>query len=324
MTLQRFAGSCVLIGMFMTLMAHLTGQDRGVSVSPSSEPSVDVLHAIVESHAYQAFELGQAADVLHLAAQGRGGRTGGPADSATTDPMAGPVVRNAPYSADAVTTVTQALGDGTRIEQSVTARFYRDSEGRVRREQTIIGLAAQPQTTITISLLPDDGSAYMLDPATRTARRVPRLGALFVRTTGQGFSVREQFAFVASPSWVTPVSVGGDRATEESLGTKQIDGVKAIGRRTTSTIPVGQIGNDRAIEITDERWESPELRLLVRSRHHDPRSGDVEYQLTNINRAEPPADLFMVPPDYTFVGPQPVGAGGRGTPGTRTGGPGGR
>ena len=69
----------------------------------------------------------------------------------------------------------------------------------------------------------------------------------------------------------------------------------------TATIPIGQIGNDRPIEITDERWESPDLKVLVLSRHHDPQTGDVEYRLTNISRGEPPPDLFMVPADYTVL-----------------------
>lgn len=76
-----------------------------------------------------------------------------------------------------------------------------------------------------------------------------------------------------------------------------------IGRRTRRTIPAGRIGNDRPIEITDERWESPDLKVLVLSRHHDPRTGDVEYRLTKITRAEPPAGLFMVPSGYTIVDP---------------------
>jgi hypothetical protein len=50
------------------------------------------------------------------------------------------VIANAPFSADATTTVTQTLGDGTKIEQKTTAKWYRDSTGRVRREQTAIGL----------------------------------------------------------------------------------------------------------------------------------------------------------------------------------------
>ena len=58
----------------------------------------------------------------------------------------------------------------------------------------------------------------------------------------------------------------------------------------------------------------PELKQIVRSLFRDPRSGDVEFQLTNINRREPPADLFQVPADYTIVGGGERGGGGRGGP----------
>jgi hypothetical protein len=95
-----------------------------------------------------------------------------------------------------------------------------------------------------------------------------------------------------------------------------------LGRKTTSTIPTGQIGNDRPIEITDERWESPELRMLVYSRNSDPRTGVVEYKLTNINRAEPPADLFTIPSDYAVNEPALPPVGGRGGRGAREAGAG--
>ncbi|OLD56105.1 MAG: hypothetical protein AUI64_02620 [Acidobacteria bacterium 13_1_40CM_2_64_6] len=75
----------------------------------------------------------------------------------------------------------------------------------------------------------------------------------------------------------------------------------ANGTRRTETIPAGRIGNDRPIVITDERWESPDLKILISSQHHDPRTGDVEYRLTNISRAEPAAHLFTVPADYDVV-----------------------
>jgi hypothetical protein len=233
--------------------------------------------------------------------------------------MTGPVVTNAPYTADAVTTVTQVLGDGTKIEQRVTARFYRDSAGRVRREQTVIGLTAEPQTTVTITPEPGTGAAYALDANARTARRVGVGAAGVFLRTGAG----DQLSYAVN--WVTPAGLStsagavripaptpGSGPTEESLGTRQIEGVKATGRKSTTTIPAGQIGNDRPIVITDERWESPELKQIVRSLFHDPRTGDVEFQLTNINRREPPADLFQVPTDYTILGGGERGGGGRG------------
>src|SRR5436190_9199588 len=54
--------------------------------------------------------------------------------------MPGRIVKNAPYSAEAVTESTQALADGNRIKQTTTSRFYRDTEGRTRREQSLDSL----------------------------------------------------------------------------------------------------------------------------------------------------------------------------------------
>src|SRR6185295_15956034 len=54
--------------------------------------------------------------------------------------VGGPPVTGAPYSGEGTTTVKLILYDGTHIERNVTARFYRDSAGRIRREQTLLGL----------------------------------------------------------------------------------------------------------------------------------------------------------------------------------------
>jgi hypothetical protein len=75
--------------------------------------------------------------------------------------------------------------------------------------------------------------------------------------------------------------------------------VAVEGRKTTTTIPAGQIGNEQPLTITSEQWRSPELNVLVMTRHADPRSGESTYRLVNIVRAEPDRSLFMVPADYT-------------------------
>jgi hypothetical protein len=78
-----------------------------------------------------------------------------------------------------------------------------------------------------------------------------------------------------------------------------VEGVEATGTRSTTTIPAGEIGNDRDIEITDERWYSPELQLTVLTRHFDPRSGENVYKLVNIQRIEQVRSLFEIPTNYT-------------------------
>jgi hypothetical protein len=297
---------------------------------------------------------------ITVAAQGRGARTGAPgvqggrtggaapvtaAANAPEDPFQGPTVTNAPFSADAETTVTQVLSDGTRIEEKTTAKFYRDNAGRLRREQTILGLAAlnpsaQPRVTITIDPDPGDLNAYTLDPANKTARLGSRSAGPVVwlnagsadrtaRFYVNGSNLEAYRLTIADPNdptrrRVTVGQVEPNTVTQpaESLGTRQMEGITVVGRRTKSVIPTGQIGNDRPIEITDERWESPDLKLLVRSHHHDPRTGDVEYRLTNIVRVEPSPDLFVVPSDYTVVGSANVGVSYSAQPGLRTGGAG--
>jgi hypothetical protein len=87
---------------------------------------------------------------------------------------------------------------------------------------------------------------------------------------------------------------------KEQLGKQTIEGVEAEGTRTTVTIPAGEIGNERPIEIVSERWYSPELQLVVMTRHSDPRFGETTYKLTNINRSEPAKSLFEVPSDFTI------------------------
>ena len=62
--------------------------------------------------------------------------------------------------------------------------------------------------------------------------------------------------------------------------------------------------NDRPIETYSERWYSPELQVVVMTKRHDPRSGDVTYQLQRVQRAEPAPYLFQIPGDYKVETPK--------------------
>jgi hypothetical protein len=167
------------------------------------------------------------------------------------------------------------------------------------------------------------GVTYVLDPNTRTARRSRPMSVEFARDLEKlralekakaAAEVERQRLGEPPPPLPPPPPPPGVRPRSrpdgvanwpEPLGTRQIEGVAATGTRRTETIPAGRIGNDRPIVITDERWESPDLKVLVLSQHHDPRTGDVEYRLTNISRAEPAQHLFTVPADYTVVDAPP-------------------
>jgi len=86
----------------------------------------------------------------------------------------------------------------------------------------------------------------------------------------------------------------------ESIGSQVIEGVKSEGHRTTNTIEVGAIGNDRPIQVTGESWYSPELQTTVMSKHSDPRTGEENFRLIGINRNEPAPYLFQPPSGYTI------------------------
>jgi len=64
---------------------------------------------------------------------------------AITAGLAGPIgtVSGAPYSADSTTLRLQVLADGNRIEQSTSGSVARDSQGRVRRDEPLPGLASK-------------------------------------------------------------------------------------------------------------------------------------------------------------------------------------
>jgi hypothetical protein len=84
------------------------------------------------------------------------------------------------------------------------------------------------------------------------------------------------------------------------LGSREFDGVRAEGKKTTWTIPAGRIGNKLPIEIVSERWHAPDLNVVVYTRHADPRTGERIYRLEDIKREEPSAELFKVPAEYAL------------------------
>ncbi|HKO97443.1 MAG TPA: hypothetical protein VJU86_10645 [Pyrinomonadaceae bacterium] len=202
------------------------------------------------------------------------------------------VVKGSPYSAHFSTENTQTLADGTRVTRKSNGVVYRNTEGRTRREQTLgalghIPVEGQPKQLIFIND-PIARAHYVLDVKERSARKLPFRDGPPPPTGPPPDSKRPP-----------------DPMVTESLGTKQIEGVEAEGTRTTITIPVGRIGNDRPLKIVSERWFSPELKIVILSKHNDPFSGDNVYQLTGINREEPPLTLFTVPADYRVTEERP-------------------
>lgn len=220
------------------------------------------------------------------------------------------VVTGAPYSADAATEVVRTLPDGNRITNTTKSSFYRDSQGRTRREITLnlIGAVADsgtPPRTIIISD-PVAKVKYTLEENSHTAHKISTAVASPPMPPPPGASTMaivkrmDEAKFRSQAPAIAARTIGGDVKTED-LGSRTFSGVAAQGTRTTHTIPAGAIGNERDIEISTETWYSTELQTVVMQKTTSPMDGDTTFQLTNIQRGDPPASMFEVPPDYKLV-----------------------
>lgn len=216
----------------------------------------------------------------------------------------GKVVKGAPYTAVAVTETTRALADGNRIVNKSSSQLARDSAGRTRREQSIQAMgpwASGKQETMVFINDPEAQTNYVLNPGSSTAHKMPTGGGAAEMAIAMTKKHADEKAHTVNHTIeIHQVKSGASDAVTESLGTKMIEGVMAEGTRYTRTIPVGQIGNERPIEIVGETWTSPDLQTIVMSRHNDPQMGETIYRLTNIQRAEPDPALFAVPSNYTM------------------------
>lgn len=172
-------------------------------------------------------------------------------------PAPKPTLTGAPYSADQIQDYTPKPGDGGRSATSdVIGHFYRDSQGRVRTEQAI-----KPAPVWLVEVFdPVAGFAYLLDEQKKIAHRM---------------------ALPAAPPDRPAPRMPG---TVESLGTRTIEGVNAVGTRITGV-------------LTIETWVSEELHetLVTKS------SNGYSTRLVNLSLADPDAAFFRPPADYTVV-----------------------
>lgn len=229
---------------------------------------------------------------------------------------AGEVVTAAPYTATATTESTQVLADGNRIVNKTSSFVARDSQGRTRRETDLhrIGTMQVDSPKTVLINDPTTHTQYIFTPGGGEATKVVRSEGnwkegpqiLDLRSGKGERHVNEKVIVkVGGPHDSQQRKENNEQIKHEDLGTQTIEGVSAQGKRETVTIPAGEIGNERPIEIVTETWFSPELHTMVLRKHSDPRLGDSTYRLTDIKRNEPDAALFQPPPG-TKVSVEPL------------------
>jgi hypothetical protein len=216
------------------------------------------------------------------------------------------LVTNAPYTATAVEENTQTLADGNRIVHKSSDFVARDSQGRTRRETTLsrIGNVQMDVSKMVFINDPTTHTQYVLTQgdATKVVKSEgtwtsgPTIVELQTQNGERRKRIAEEKMAVGRHVILPDANDASDKQVKnEDLGTQTIEGVSAQGHRETVTIPAGQIGNDRAIELVTEIWTSPDLHTVVLRKHSDPRVGETVFRLTNITRNEPDASLFQPP-----------------------------
>jgi hypothetical protein len=202
------------------------------------------------------------------------------------------IVTGKPYYATSTTDVVQTLTDGNRIVQHSSSVFYRDSQGRTRREQTFPGFVNRPGETKIFLDDPVAKTAYVLDPHEKIAHTVTSSREVMLKLE----RTSDTMANVKLPK----LDEAHDIVTDQ-LGTQNIQGVTCIGKRQTITIPAGQIGNEKPIAIVTETWFSPDIDAIVQSTTTDPRFGQTTYTLSNLQLKDQPVALFALPAGYRML-----------------------
>jgi len=205
-------------------------------------------------------------------------------------------VSGCPVSAHIEVERNQTLADGTHIQTNTKAHSYRDSLGRIRYESyapVYIAKDVPEAPNMVVIYDPVAGFGYTLMEQTAIAYR----SKLPEKTTPSGVAEQPQrAASSASP----PAQDAGPKTVVEHLGTQRMEGLPATGTRTTKTIPAGMEGNDRDLTVVWQVWIAKDMGVTLLEKRSDPRSGDRETRLMNLERSEPDATLFQVPAEYTI------------------------
>jgi hypothetical protein len=186
-------------------------------------------------------------------------------------PFSDEPVLNAPFAAEATTRFQRAYADGTIREDTLTAHYYRDSDGRVRAElDTQWGpyiFMSIPGPLVSVLTVPGPVRAtmyYRLDLQKRTYRLGPGYPFAAKVFNGEG-RIAIPLAKVCFQDAPPVVAYASDEERLQAVDAQRL----------------------------------PDLGIVTES-HRSDGIVTVDYKVTNIRRGEPSPQLFDVT-DFTFV-----------------------
>ena len=202
-----------------------------------------------------------------------------------------PPIPNAPFMATLDTEWIRYAGDGATITFVNERHVARDGQGRLYEERWWL----VPKNSDRKSKM---NWIQIADPKQRTLfncsvqRKVCEL---------RNYDPADDLGAAAQ---VPPIPSGA--ATHgpmniEDLGTQNIAGVETIGRRQTTTIEAGAMGNDLPMTSVREYWHSQELGLNLLSILSGPMIGKQTFTITELTQGEPDTQLFQLPAGYKIT-----------------------
>jgi hypothetical protein len=255
---------------------------------------------------------------MPLPGQIAGGQTTAPC------PVTPAQIQRQAYTAELKTTSVQKLADGTTITSETKEVRARDSQGRTLNTNSRFAFGeAQPGGTWTMVNDPVERTQSNWDSQTRKARvmKLPPADQQEGCWADEAGNFRMSFG---KPSTRIPAPVGAgsgaggigtaasvssvriprstpQKPDQEDLGTATIMGIEAHGYRMTFTTPVGEVGNDRPMVRTSERWAAPGFDFALRQVESDPRTGTRTTELVSLDRSEPDPATFQPPEGYEIT-----------------------
>lgn len=202
----------------------------------------------------------------------------------------------APFSAIVNTESTRILADGSTATEKNRRVVARDSSGRIFQQRVIFSPHGDTEPVRIRALQYEDPNrheAYDCIVAQKTCyvSNYPRSA---MSAMPAGMSGLEACGCASA-------NKTGATITHEALGQKTVEDVEATGSREITTLPAGQIGNDKPQPVVKEFWYSPRLGINLVTRRFDPRSGTENFIVDHVSLDEPDAKMFEPPADYQIV-----------------------
>jgi len=225
------------------------------------------------------------------------------AAAAPTDANPG-VVKGEPFSATKYSRRVKNLPDGKQQflrNEHYPVKIARDSEGRVRIEIVELPNVECDKPEMLVPPPCPSWGVLVFDPISGTVTHWPEgeIGAhvsvTLIPSPSQIAEAEDSTSNLPAQSGMT--AEDGAEMTTQSLGSKDIDGISAIGVRTTSVIAAGHFGSKDPIVRIHEVWTSAEMKLVVKIIDGDPNGDETISGLDHVSLA-PGAALFQPPEGY--------------------------